>query len=243
LGRAVDAEPYSESDTRQQLIDQRLRLAGWDLNDPTQVIQELDIYVGEPGDGPRGVRERSPEYAGHRFADYGLLLRGKTAAVVEAKKTSRDAQVGQEQALQYAQQLQRIEKAAFPFVMYSNGHHTFFWDSELYPPAEVFGFPSPADLEWMAQRRETRRPLSVELETLALGGNGESPTRRNAASDFQLPLLGSNQDSPDPEPGLTGRGFRTTCRVSTAYEHRLPAQAGGLLLSCPEKRLQKRMQV
>ena len=70
-----------------------------------------------------------------------------------------------------------------------------------------------------------------------------------------MPLLGStaqqaqrskrlkpeNQDSPDPEPGLTGRGFRTTCRVSTAYEHRLPAQAGGLLLSCPKKRLQKRM--
>lgn len=30
-------EPYSESDTRQQLIDQRLRLAGWGLDDPTQV--------------------------------------------------------------------------------------------------------------------------------------------------------------------------------------------------------------
>ena len=48
-------EPYSESDTRQQLIDQRLRLAGWALDDPTQMIQELDMYV-EDGK-PTAVRE------------------------------------------------------------------------------------------------------------------------------------------------------------------------------------------
>src|SRR2546425_6335707 len=93
-------EPYSEADTRQQVIDHRLRLAGWDLDDPSQVIQELDIYVAE---GPAAVareRVRRP-YAGHQFADYGLVLRGTPTAVIEAKKTSRDAQLGQEQALQY----------------------------------------------------------------------------------------------------------------------------------------------
>ncbi len=36
-------QPYSEADTRQQLIDGRLRLAGWDVRDPSQVIQELEI--------------------------------------------------------------------------------------------------------------------------------------------------------------------------------------------------------
>jgi len=30
--------------------------------------------------------------------------------------------------------------------------------------------------------------------------NGRSATRLNVASRFELPLLGSNQDSPDPEP-------------------------------------------
>ena len=161
-------EPYSEADTRQQLIDQHLRLAGWDVDDPSQVIQELDIYVGEGN--PGAVSGRRLEYAGHRFADYGLVLQGKPAVVVEAKKTSRDAEVGQEQALQYAQQLQRMHRGPAPFVMYTNGYDTYFWDSELYPPAKVPGFPTPVDLEWMAQRRETRRPLSVELINTAIAG-------------------------------------------------------------------------
>lgn len=162
-------QPYSEADTRQQLIDSKLGLAGWNVADPSQVIQELDIYVAEGKAG--AVRERPAKpYAGHQFADYGLLLGTKPAAVVEAKKTSRDAQVGQEQALQYAQKLQQIHGGLPPFVMYSNGHKTFFWDSETYPPADVVGFPTRDDLEWLLQRRETRRPLSVELINSAIAG-------------------------------------------------------------------------
>ena len=143
-------QPYSEAATRQQIIDGRLRLAGWDVHDPSQVIQELDIYVR--GGDRAAVREPRQAYAGHRFADYALVLRGKPAAVTEAKKTSRDAQVGQEQAKQYAEQLQRIDGGRLPFIMYTNGHNTFFWDSEHYPPAQVAGFPTRDDLEWLAPR-------------------------------------------------------------------------------------------
>ena len=65
-----------------------------------------------------------------------------------------------------------------PVIMYTNGHDTYFWDSELYPPAKVFGFPTREDLEWLAQKGESRGPLSVEmintskelaLATLSLG--------------------------------------------------------------------------
>jgi type I site-specific restriction endonuclease len=56
-------QPYSEADTRRQIIDGGLRLAGWDVDDPSQVIQELDIYVG--GGDPSTVRERLSEYAEH----------------------------------------------------------------------------------------------------------------------------------------------------------------------------------
>lgn len=164
----MSATPYSEADTRQQLIDQRLRLAGWDLVDPTQVIRELDIHVGGATAAVR--RERGVEYAGHRFADYALMLRGKPAAVVEAKKTSRDAQLGQEQAKQYAEQLQRIHGGRLPFILYTNGHDTFFWDSEHSAPARVMGFPTRDDLEWLAQRRDTRGALSVELINAAIAG-------------------------------------------------------------------------
>ncbi len=160
--------PYSEADTRQQLIDARLRLAGWDLVDPSQVIRELDIHL----DGATAAvrRERGTEYAGHRFADYALMLRGTPAAVVEAKKTSRDAQLGQEQAKQYAEQLQRLHRGPLPFILYTNGHDIFFWDSERSSPARVMGFPSRLDLEWFSQRRETRRALSVELIHAAIAG-------------------------------------------------------------------------
>src|SRR4026209_2231468 len=110
-------EPYSESDTRQQLIDDRLRLSGWDINDPSQVIQELEIFVA--GGAQRGVvRERLPRYGSHQYADYALLLRGNPALVVEAKKTSRDAQLGQEQAVQYAENLQAIRGGPLPFISY-----------------------------------------------------------------------------------------------------------------------------
>src|SRR6266542_798047 len=160
--------PYSEADTRQQLIDARLRLAGWDLVDPSQVIRELDIHL----DGATAAvrRERGTEYAGHRFADYALMLRGTPAAVVEAKKTSRDAELGQEQAKQYAEQLQRIHDGTLPLALYTNGYDTFFWDSERYPPSKVSGFPSRDDLEWLAERTETQRPLSVELIDPSIAG-------------------------------------------------------------------------
>ncbi len=161
-------QPYSEADTRQQIIDRRLRLAGWDVADPTQVIQELDIYAG--GKGGRPARERPLAKAGHEFADYALVLRGKPAAVIEAKKTSRDAQVGQEQAKQYAENVQRMNGGPLPFVMYTNGYDTFFWDSERYPPAKVTGFPTRDDLEWLTERRAIRGTLSTELINPAIAG-------------------------------------------------------------------------
>jgi type I restriction enzyme R subunit len=161
-------EPYSEADARQQIIDERLRLAGWDVDDSSQVIQELEIYVGE-GDS-RATREAPRVRGDHRFADYALLLRGRPAAVVEAKKTSRDAQLGQEQAKQYAEQLQRMHKGVVPLVLYTNGYDTFFWDSDRYPPAKVPGFPSRDDLEWLVAQQEMRGPLSVELINRGIAG-------------------------------------------------------------------------
>ena len=38
-------EPYSEADARRALIDRSLQLAGWNVDDPSQVSQELDIYL------------------------------------------------------------------------------------------------------------------------------------------------------------------------------------------------------
>ena len=73
----------SEAQTRQEIIDKHLALAGWDVNDVSQCTQELDIDLVAAG-VPR-VAEPTSKYDNHQFADYALLHRGKPIAVVEAK--------------------------------------------------------------------------------------------------------------------------------------------------------------
>lgn len=59
----------SEAKTRQEIIDLRLAKAGWDVNNPTQVTSELDIWVGLP----EGIEEPEHEHQGFQYADYVLF--------------------------------------------------------------------------------------------------------------------------------------------------------------------------
>ena len=152
----------NEAQTRAQRIDKQLSLAGWDLTDRSQVIEELEIHLDRT---PTTSAERPPasKFEGRRFSDYGLLLHGEPAAVVEAKRASRDAELGKEQALQYAKQLRDNHEVTLPFVFYTNGHEHYFWDSDNYPPERIAGFPTQSDLEWMRKRSLEKQSLSVEL--------------------------------------------------------------------------------
>lgn len=157
----------NESTTRQEIIDKRLANAGWDVKNPSQVTSELDIWVGLP----EGVKEPEHEYQGHQFADYALIGdNGYPLAVVEAKKTSKDARVGQEQALQYAKNIQKNSGKDIPFVFYTNGHDIYFWDTEKFPPRKVYGFPTKKDLERMLFLRKNEKPLSQELINRDIAG-------------------------------------------------------------------------
>jgi len=157
----------NESTTRQEIIDKRLASAGWDVKNLSQVTSELDIWVGLP----EGIKEPEHEYQGHQFADYALLGDdGYPLAVVEAKKTSKDARAGQEQALQYAQKIQENSGKDMPFVFYTNGHDIYFWDTEKYPPRKVYGFPTKKDLERMLFLRKNEKPLSQELINRDISG-------------------------------------------------------------------------
>ena len=150
-----------ESQTRRELIDTRLKIAGWDVLNPSLVTQELDIWCGLP----YGVSDPQSPYQGHLFVDYALLSKeGKPIAVVEAKKTAVDAEVGKEQARNYAEKIQKSNGCGpMPFVFYTNGYDIFFWDTERYPPRKIFGFPTIADLERMQFLRENSKVLSSEL--------------------------------------------------------------------------------
>jgi len=157
----------NEALTRQEIIDGRLLKAGWDVKNPAQVTSELDIWVGLP----EGIKEPEHEHQGFQYADYALLGdNGYPLAVVEAKKTSRDARVGQEQARQYAENIQKISGKDMPFVFYTNGHDIYFWDTEKYPPRKVYGFPSKKDLERMLFLRKNEKPLSQELINRDISG-------------------------------------------------------------------------
>lgn len=150
----------NEAVTRQEIIDKRLLKAGWNVDDPSQVTSELDIWVGLP----EGVIEPEHEHQGFQYADYALLGDdGYPLAVVEAKKTSKDARVGQEQARQYAENIQKNSGKDMPFVFYTNGHDIYFWDTEKFPPRKVYGFPTKKDLEKMLFLRKNEKPLSQAL--------------------------------------------------------------------------------
>jgi len=157
----------NEAKTRQEIIDLRLLKAGWDVNNPSQVTSELDIWVGLP----EGIEEPEHEHQGFQYADYVLLGEdGYPLAVVEAKKTSRDARIGQEQARQYAVNIQKNSGKDMPFVFYTNGNDIYFWDTEKFPPRKVYGFPTRKDLERLLFLRKNEKPISQELINRDISG-------------------------------------------------------------------------
>lgn len=157
----------SEAQTRSELIDQQLAQSGWDVKDPTQVVEEFDILTALP----EGVAEPRTRYEGHQFSDYVLLGKDrKPLAVVEAKKSSHDAAIGREQAKQYCYNIQKQLASELPFCFYTNGLETYFWDLENAPPRKVVGFPTRDDLERFAYIRRNRKPLTQEFINTSIAG-------------------------------------------------------------------------
>lgn len=150
----------TEAQTRKEFIDSQLAQSGWNVGDHTQVVEEFDILTALP----EGVAEPRTRYEGHQFSDYVLLGKnGKPLAVVEAKKSSKDAAIGREQAKQYCYNIQKQLGGELPFCFYTNGLNTYFWDLEHYPPRKVVGFPTRDDLERFQYIRRNRKPLTQEL--------------------------------------------------------------------------------
>jgi type I restriction enzyme R subunit len=140
-----DAHDYSEAQTRDLIIDELLREAGWQLTETRD--RELEV-TGMPNAQSKG------------FVDYVLWgADGLPLAVVEAKKTTREPAVGQQQAKLYADCLERMTGRR-PVILYTNGYRTWLWDDAGgYPPREVQGFFTRDELELMVARRTTRLPL------------------------------------------------------------------------------------
>ena len=95
-----------------------------------------------------------PNSEGKGFVDYVLWGDdGKPLGLVEAKRTRRDARVGQQQAKLYADCLEQ-QFGQRPVIFYSNGYEHWLWDDANYPPRAVQGFYKKAELELLIQRRD-----------------------------------------------------------------------------------------
>lgn len=140
-----DTHDYSEAQTRKSLIDLLLKEAGWALDRSQDREFEVSGMPNESGVG---------------FVDYVLWGdNGKPLALVEAKRTTRDSRVGQQQAKLYADCLEKQFEQR-PVIFYSNGYENWIWDDSRYPPRQVQGFYKKPELELLIQRRSSRRSLS-----------------------------------------------------------------------------------
>jgi type I restriction enzyme R subunit len=134
-----DTHDYSEAETRDYFIDLLLKEAGWPLD---QTRDREFAVAGMPNNEGKG------------FVDYVLWGDdGKPLGLVEAKRTRRDARVGQQQARLYADCLER-QFGQRPLIFFSNGYEHWLWDDTNYPPRAVQGFYKKAELELAIQRAQ-----------------------------------------------------------------------------------------
>jgi len=140
-----DQHDYSEAETRDYFIDLLLKEAGWAL---TQARDREFEVSGMPNNEGKG------------YVDYVLWGDdGRPLALVEAKRTRKSAQIGQQQAKLYADCLEK-QFGRRPVIFYSNGYEHWLWDDWNYPPRPVQGFYKKDELELMIQRRQSRTKLA-----------------------------------------------------------------------------------
>ena len=141
-----DTHDYREDETRDLFIDVLLREAGWPLADQRDIEYPV---TGMPNNSADGTG----------FVDYVLWGDdGKPLGVVEAKRTKKDPNVGQQQAKLYADALER-QFGQRPIIFYTNGYEHSIWDDAMYPPRPVQGFLTSDQLQLLIHRRTSRVPL------------------------------------------------------------------------------------
>ena len=79
--------------------------------------------------------------------------------MVEAKRTSKDPNIGRKQAVLYADCLER-KFGRRPMMFTTNGFETYFWDDQSGPQRKVSGVFSKDDLQKLMNRRTERLNLT-----------------------------------------------------------------------------------
>ncbi len=144
--------PRNEKETRLELIDPKLRKAGWTILNTKHVVEPGKCCIETPVDG---MTRSSENPTGLGFVDYVLFGdNGKPLALVEAKKSIANEEQGSVQAKLYADCLERMHGVR-PVIYYTNGYNIKIVDG-IYPARIVFGFHTKDELEHIIQKRNFR---------------------------------------------------------------------------------------
>lgn len=121
----------NEAETRAELIDPALKVAGWGVVDASRVRREVIAPGRLQGGGRRAPAD---------IADYVLTYKGQKLAVIEAKKRALPVTEGLAQAKRYAERLQTR------FAYSTNGDGIYRVDMHTGEEGLVAGYPSPDEL-------------------------------------------------------------------------------------------------
>lgn len=122
----------NEAETRAELIDPALKLAGWGVIEGSRIAREEPITPGRlQGAGTRASKD---------IADYVLHYKNQKLAVIEAKKESAAVTEGLGQAKKYAEKLQ------VRFTYSTNGHGIYQVDMKSGEESEISTYPTPDEL-------------------------------------------------------------------------------------------------
>jgi type I restriction enzyme R subunit len=144
------ATEFTEAQTRQHLIDVDLKEAGWFTLTEGRDLEYPVTGMPVTADNPRG----------NGFVDYVLWDdNGKPLALIEAKRTTKDVEIGKHQATLYANCLEKMHGQR-PIIFYTNGYETKIWEDTFYSsPRRVYGFYTKEELQWLIQKRGTIKDI------------------------------------------------------------------------------------
>lgn len=160
--QSVDPMAFNEEETRNYLIDQMLVDRGWNVgkrNSDTEEVKKEYPLFGQP------------TATGEGAADYVLMDdNGKPLAVIEAKRTSKNATEGRKQAELYANALEK-KHGQRPVIFYTNGYDLWLWnDVASEPPRKIYGIYSKDSLQHMHFQRTAKKPVSKVSANPAIAG-------------------------------------------------------------------------
>ena len=123
----------SEQDTRRQLIDPKLKEAGWEVVEGSRIITERYFTNGRLTQSGRQAKSRY---------DYVLIYKNVKLAVVEAKKSGMSYGDAVGQVKDYNEQL----KLPFAYATDGNEIREMHYVGDACHEQDVVGFPSPEEM-------------------------------------------------------------------------------------------------